>query len=162
VNDASLALAARIVLAIVLATSAIAKLRMRAEPTTRLARLQMGRLVGQAFAPVIESVLPVAEIGVAIALVAWWSAAPGVVALLLLVAFTVVLVRAQVQHVPCVCFGTASLEAPVGPWAIVRNGLLAGLAVLAIGDPAGARVIGTVVCCIALGAVTFVVVRAAQ
>jgi hypothetical protein len=162
VNAASLALAARVVLAIVLTTSAIAKLRMRAEPTTRLARLQMGRLVGQAFAPVIESVLPVAEIGVAVALVAWWSAAPGVVALLLLVAFTVVLVRAQIQHVPCVCFGTASLEAPVGPWAIVRNGLLAGLAVLATGDPAGAKVIGTAFSCVVLGAITLVAVRAAQ
>jgi uncharacterized membrane protein YphA (DoxX/SURF4 family) len=162
VNAASLALAARVVLAIVLIVSAIAKLRLRAEPTTQLARLQMGRLVGQAFAPVIESVLPVAEIGVAIGLVAWWSAAPGVVALVLLGAFTVVLVRAQVQHVPCLCFGNASLDAPVGPWSIVRNGWLAALAVVAIGDPAGAKLIGTAVSCVVLGAITVVAVRAAQ
>jgi Methylamine utilisation protein MauE len=162
VNGASLALAARVVLAVVLVVSAIAKMRAHADLTTRLARLQMGRLVGQAFAPVIEPVLPVAEIGVAVALVAWWSPVPGVVALLLLATFTVVLVRAQVHHVPCLCFGTASLEAPVGPWAIVRNGFLAGLAVIAIGNPTGAKVGATVVLCLGLGAVAAAVIRVAR
>jgi len=162
VNAASLALAARVVLAVVLAVSAIAKMRVRAELTTQLARLQMGRLVGQAFAPVIEPVLPVAEIGVAVALVAWWSPVPGVVALGLIAAFTVVLLRAQTQHVPCVCFGTASLEAPEGPWSILRNGLLAGLAVLAIGNPAGAKLAATIILGVALGALAVAAVRASQ
>jgi hypothetical protein len=162
VNAASLSLAARVVLAVVLVVSAIAKMRARTDSSTRLARLQMGRLVGQAFAPVIEPVLPVAEIGVAVALVAWWSAVPGVVALLLLGMFTIVLVRAQTQHVPCLCFGTASLEAPEGPWAIVRNGWLAALAVLAMGDPAGAKVPATVVLVVVLGAITTAAVRSAH
>jgi hypothetical protein len=162
VSAASVSLAARVVLAVVLAVSAIAKMRVRAELTTQLARLQMGRLVGQAFAPVIEPVLPVAEIGVAVALVAWWSPVPGIVALGLIAAFTVVLVRAQTQHVPCVCFGAASLEAPVGPWAILRNGLLAALAVLAMGNPAGAKFGGTIAFCAVFGVLAIAVVRAAQ
>ena len=44
----------------------------------------------------------------------------------------------------------------------MRNGLLAGLAVLAIGDPAGAKVIGTAVSVVVLGAITYAAVRAAQ
>jgi hypothetical protein len=150
VNAASVALAARVVLAVVLAVAALAKMRGRAELTAQLARQQMGRLVGQAFAPVIEPVLPVAEIGVAVALVAWWSPVPGVVAL------------AQARHVPCVCFGTSSLVAPVGPWAIMRNGLLAALAVLSIGDPSGAKVLATAGLCVLFGALAGAAVRAAR
>ena len=67
---------------------------------------------------------------------------PGFVALALMGVFTVVLVRAQARHVPCLCFGVASLDPPVGPASIIRNGVLAGLAVLAIGDPSGANVVG--------------------
>ena len=71
---------------------------------------------------------------------------------MLLAAFTIVLVRAQTEHVPCLCFGTASLEAPAGPWAIVRNGYLAALAVIAIGNPAGANVGATIGLVVVLGA----------
>jgi hypothetical protein len=162
VNAASLALAARVVLASVLTAAALAKMRGRAELTAQLARQQMGRLVGQAFAPVIEPVLPVAEIGVAVSLIAWWSPVPGVVALCLIAVFTVVLVRAQARHVPCVCFGTASLAAPVGPWAILRNGLLAGLAVLATGDPSGAKLLATAALTVLFGAITGAAVYAAR
>ncbi len=161
-NAASLALAARVVLAAVLAAAALAKMRGRAELTAQLARQQMGRLVGQAFAPVIEPVLPVAEIGVAVALVAWWSAVPGVVAFALIAAFTVVLVRAQSRHVPCVCFGTSSLVAPVGPWAILRNGVLAALAVLATGDPSGAKLLAAAALCALFGVIAGAAVRAAR
>ena len=67
---------------------------------------------------------------------------PGVVALVLLAAFTVVLVRAQART----CRACASVPRVStrrsGRGAIVRNGVLAGLAVLAIGDPAGANVVG--------------------
>jgi len=155
VNDASLALAARIVLAAALAVSAIAKVRTRAG-----VRDQIGELVGERLAPVIGPGLPLVELAVAIALVAWWSPVPGVVALALLAAFTVVLVRAQARHVPCLCFGAARVDAAVGPASVVRNGVLAGLAVLAIGAPSGARAGAAIAVTAVLGAITAVVVRA--
>ena len=133
-NDAALALAARVVLGTVLAVSAVSKLRSR-----RAVQRQMGSLVGERLAPLIGPLLPAAELVVAIGLVTWWSPVPGGVALALLAAFTVVLVRAQARHVPCLCFGAARLDATVGPSSVVRNGVLAALSVLAIGDPAGAH-----------------------
>jgi hypothetical protein len=153
VNDASLALAARVVLAVVLAGSAIAKLRSRA-----VVARQMGSLVGERYASMIAPALPVTELVVAIVLVGWWSPAPGVVALVLLAAFTVVLVRAQARHLPCLCFGAARLDAPVGPASVLRNGVLAGLAVFAIGRPAGAHVGATVAACLVFGAIAGVFV----
>ena len=59
-------------------------------------------------APIVTPLVPAAELVVAVALVAWWSAVPGVVALVLLAAFTVVLVRAEARRVPCLCFGSAT------------------------------------------------------
>ena len=80
VNDASLALAARVVLAAVLVASATAKLRSRVALSSEAVRPQMDRLVGERYAPIIGPVLPPAELAVAVALVAWWSPVPGVVA----------------------------------------------------------------------------------
>jgi hypothetical protein len=162
VNDASLALAARVVLAAVLAASATAKLRSRVALSSEALQSQMGRLISERYAPMIGPVLPPAELAVAVALVAWWSPVPGVVALVLIAAFTVVLVRAQARHVPCLCFGVSSLDAPVGPASILRNGVLAGLAVLAIGDPAGANAVATIVLIVVFAAVATVAVRAAH
>jgi len=162
VNDASIAFAARIVLAAVLAASATAKLRARVALSSDAMEPHMDRLVGERIAPIVGPVLPPTELVVAISLVAWWSPVPGVVALALIAAFTVVLVRAQARHVPCLCFGTASLDVPVGPASIVRNGVLAGLAVLAIGDPAGADALATVVLTVAFGAIATIAVRAAH
>lgn len=162
VNDASLAFAARVVLAAVLAASATAKLRSRVAFASEALRPQMGRLVGERYAPMIGPVLPPAELAVAVALVAWWSPVPGVVALALIGAFTVVLVRAQARHVPCMCFGAASLDVPVGPASIVRNGVLAALAVLAIGSPAGANAVATIALIIVFGAIATFAVRAAH
>jgi D-serine dehydratase len=161
-SDASLAFAARIVLAAVLATSAIAKLRAHVATTSESMQPQMDRLVGKRFAPIIGPVLAPTELTVAVALVAWWSPVPGAVAFGLLAAFTVVLVRAQARHLPCMCFGASSVGEPVGPASIVRNGVLAGLAVLAIGDPAGAGVAGTIVLTALFGVVAAVAVRAAH
>jgi Methylamine utilisation protein MauE len=156
-NDASVALAARIVLAAALTVSALAKLRSRAA-----VQQQVALLVSDALAPVLAPALPAAELLVAVALVVWWSPVPGVVALVLLAAFTVVLVRAQARRVPCLCFGAAAVDAPVGPAAIVRNGVLAALAVLAIGTPTGARPGATIGIGVVLGAVTALVVRMAR
>jgi hypothetical protein len=157
VNAASAALAARVVLAAALVVSAVAKLRSRAA-----VKQQIALLVSDRWAPAIGRALPATEMTVAIALVAWWSAVPGVVALLLLGAFTIVLVRAQARHVPCLCFGAARVDTPVGSAAVVRNGVLGALAVLAIGDPSGSVAGATIVICALLGAVTAVAVWAAR
>ncbi len=120
---------ARVVLAAVLLAAAIAKLRSR--DATRAATVA---LLGEHTGVVVAMALPFVEIAVAIALIVWWSPVPGIVAAMLLLAFTVVLVRANVRHVPCACFGGAS-NAPPGARAIVRNALLLALAVLATGSP---------------------------
>ncbi len=147
-NDASVALAARIVLAAALCVSAAAKLQSRAA-----VQRQVELLVSDRLAPFIGSALPAAEIAVAIALVVWWSAVPGVVALALLAAFTVVLVRAQARRVPCLCFGATRLETPVGAASVIRNGVLGGLAVLAVGGPSGAHPAATIAIVAGLGAI---------
>ena len=109
--------------------------------------------------------MPVVELAVAIALLAAWSSpVPAYVALALLFAFTVVLVRAQLKHVPCPCFGAAGVATrPVGAPAIVRNGVLLALAVLATGDAHGAHAAGTAVFAFLFGAATAAAtVRAAR
>jgi hypothetical protein len=155
---ASVALAARVVLAAVLTVSAIAKLRSRDTVRTQVAALGSddGRLAA------VVSALPAVELLVAVALVAAWSAVPGIVALLLLAVFTGVLIRAQARHVPCACFGAGAGDAPVGPASIVRNGVLAALAVLAVGDPSGASAGATVGFAVLFGAVAAGAVRAAS
>ena len=119
-------------------------------------------LVSDRMAPLIGPVLPAAELVVAVGLVVWWSPVPGVVALLLLAAFTVVLVRAQARRVPCLCFGASRLDTPAGPASVVRNGVLGALAALAIGDPSGAHAAATIAACVVLGAITAIAVRAAR
>jgi hypothetical protein len=157
VNDAALALAARIVLALVLASSAIAKLR-----SLGAVRQQIATLVNARAAPLVAPLLPAAELLVAGGLVAWWSSVPGVVAVILLGLFTVVLVRAEARRVPCLCFGSSRLDAPVGPAGVIRNGVLAALAVFTIGDPAGAHPGATFAAVAVFGAIAAVVVRAAR
>lgn len=154
---AALALAARIVLAAVLVLSATSKLR--ASDTTRA---QVVALVGPRAGGAVARALPFVELSLAVALVVWWSAVPGVVALLLVAAFTVVLVRAQSRRLPCPCFGGGVNADPVGPAAIVRNGVLAALAVVATGSPEGAHAVVVVVATVLLAAVTAAAVIAAR
>ena len=156
-NEASVALAARLVLATVLAGSAIAKLRSRAA-----VRQQVETLVNARAAPVVAAMLPVTELVVAALLVVLWTPLPGVVAVILLALFTVVLLRAQARQVPCLCFGASSLDAPVGPAAVVRNGVLAALAVLATGTPTGASFAATLVAGAAFAIAAGLAVRAAR
>jgi len=155
VNDGSVALAARIVLEVVLAASALAKLRTR-----DAVQREMHQVTGERLATTVAPLLPAVELVIAVALVAWWSPVPGVVALLLLALFTVVLVRAQARHVPCLCFGAGTGDAPPGPAAVVRNGVLAALAALAIGSPSGAAVGSTIGLTVVFGAIAAVAVRA--
>ena len=68
---AAVSLASRIVLALVLAFAAAAKLRA-AENT----RAQTIALVGARRGPLVARALPFVEIAVAVALVAWWSPVP--------------------------------------------------------------------------------------
>ncbi len=147
-NQASVAMAARIVLATALAFSGFAKLRARAA-----VREQVATLVSERAAPIVAPLLPAAELVVSLGLIAWWNLVPGVVALALLTLFTVVLVRAQARRVPCLCFGSSTVDTPVGPAAIVRNGVLGALAVLAIGSPSGASGAATLVIGVVFAAV---------
>jgi hypothetical protein len=119
-----------VVLAIVLALAAVAKLRARA--TTRR---QMVALLGDRAGGVVARVLPWVELLLAVLLVVWWSAVPGVLAAALLLVFTGVVVRANVRHLPCACFGGNASNAPPGASAIVRNAVLVALAVLATASP---------------------------
>ena len=156
-SAAALALAARIVLAAVLASSAIAKLRSRAA-----VREQVAALVSPRAAPVLAPLLPAVELLVAVGLVAWWSAVPGIVALALLALFTIVLVRAEARRVPCLCFGSSKLDTPVGPAGVFRNGVLAALAVFAIGSPSGAGGVATLAGVAGFGVLAGLAVRAAR
>jgi uncharacterized membrane protein YphA (DoxX/SURF4 family) len=154
----ALALAARIVLAVAFASASVSKLRDQ-----RRVEAQMRVLVGARAAPFASRLVPAVELVLACGLVlARESPVPGIAALVLLLAFTIVLVRAQARQVPCPCFGGAPSSQPVGPPAVVRNGVLLGLAVLATGDAAGAAVGPTLAWSAALGVVTVLVVHAAR
>jgi hypothetical protein len=154
-NDASVALAARVVLAGVLTVSAVAKLRSRAA-----VQREIGALTSERFGALAGRALPALELVVAVALVVWWSPVPGLVALALFAVFTVALVRAQARHVPCACFGAGRSDAPPGPAAVVRNGVLTALAVLATGSPRGADLGPALLWCALFGVVTAALVRA--
>lgn len=90
---------------------------------------------------VLGTVLPVAELALAVGLLAIPSVA-AFIALGLLAAFTTFLVRAvrAGAEVGCGCFGSAQAE-PVGVVEVVRNGLMAGAA-LAASFATGPRIPG--------------------
>ena len=156
-SAAAPALAARIVLAVVLASSAIAKMRSRAA-----VREQVATLVNRRAAPLVASLLPAVELLVAVGLVAWWSGVPGIIAAVLLALFTIVLVRAEARRVPCLCFGSSKLDTPVGPAGVIRNGVLGALAVLSVGSPSGAHAVATVAGVAGFGVLAGLAVRAAR
>jgi uncharacterized membrane protein YphA (DoxX/SURF4 family) len=125
----AVALAARILLALVFAIAAVQKLRDR-----RAVEATMSELVGARAAPFAAVAVPVGELLLAAALLLFRSSpVPAIVAAVVLVGFTVVLVRALLRHQPCACFGGGAARTPVGPGSIVRNGVLLALAVLATG-----------------------------
>jgi hypothetical protein len=82
--------------------------------------------------PALARVVPAAELVVAAALVGW-PPVGGAASLVMLAGFTVVIARAVRAGVStgCTCFGAVSAE-PVGPTDLIRNVLLAGLAVAAM------------------------------
>jgi len=120
---------ARVAVAVVLVWAAVSKLRTR-ERT----RVQTIALLGRSAGAPVATALPFVELALAIALLAWWSPVPGIVAAVLFVAFVAVVVRAQLLRLPCACLGGAS-DTPAGPAALLRTALLVAGAVLATGSP---------------------------
>jgi Methylamine utilisation protein MauE len=125
------AVAARVVVALVLAASGIGKLL--ALPRSAARFRDLGRYAWLAY--LIALALPVAELLLAVALVVVDAVWPTYVAVAAFVAFTVVLVRRILRddRRPCNCFGAASSKRAVSVGSVLRNGWFLVLAVLATG-----------------------------
>lgn len=124
----SFAIGVQVLLAVVFATAGVAKLLD--QRGSRRALIGFG--VPQTLAPTVGRALPLAEIAVAIALVPRPSARWGALAAcVLLVSFVAGISRAMWQgSAPdCHCFGQLH-SAPAGRGTLVRNALLAGLAIV--------------------------------
>ncbi len=147
----ALALASRVVLAAVLSFAAGAKIAGHRDLPAQLRAMGITARSSGA----IAIALPAVELGVAVSLVAApHSAAPGVLAIVVLGGFTVFLFATARAAVPCPCFGavrTARAAAPAR--AVARNVVLIAVAVLATGPVAGARGGGTAVVALGLGAI---------
>jgi hypothetical protein len=82
--------------------------------------------------PLVTRVLPVIEIGIgAMLALSLWRRAIAIVALMMLVGFTVQMVRQlrRGQHPMCACFGAWSAK-PLGRTHVARNAALMALAVV--------------------------------
>lgn len=123
--------AVALLLAVVLAWAAAAKLRRPAATSRSFEGL--GLPAPRALAWTVPGV----ELGIA----GWLVLAPAAAAwaaLALLAAFTVILGRGIAAGVPCACFGSTSTDGmPVSARELVRNALLAGAGVVATGSGPG-------------------------
>jgi hypothetical protein len=155
----ALVFASRVTMAVVLAYAAVAKL------------YEARRLPGQmrAFgvpAPLsiaTAAILPIVELVIAVALVAFpYSPLPAFAAIALLALFTGVVVAnlASNEPKPCPCFGAVAMERPVSPLTLVRNAWLLGLAIIATSDPTGDSGALFLPVFVVLALVTLFVVRA--
>jgi hypothetical protein len=145
----ALALGCRIVLAVVLAVAAVAKVANRRELPGQLRA--MGVAAG-GLSVAVAVALPLVELAVAVALIAIpHSSGPAFVAVAVLAMFTGVLVVTARRSVPCPCFGAVRREQAGVGGAVMRNGLLVALAVIATGSVTGARA-GATVLVVAIGA----------
>jgi hypothetical protein len=124
---AGAATTAAYVLAAVLLLAAMAKARQRSATAANFAAL------GLPAATLLSVAVPVAELLVAAGLIVR-PAVGAYAAIMLLGAFTFVVIRAIASgaDVGCGCFGGVT-DSPVSPRDILRNGMLAGLAILATG-----------------------------
>ena len=126
--------------ALVWAVAGVAKLRAPEATRDSVARLLGGP------APFVRAVargLPVAELGLALALVAGWaSPAPAAVSCALFVTFAVLIARASIRGAladgGCGCFGVVRVAGPAGDesavgWLVARNLILATFALAATG-----------------------------
>lgn len=123
--------AAAMVLAVVFVWAGAAKIVATDATAASFAQLRLPWPRGLAV------VVPLVELALGGALVVGTAAAP-YAALAVLAAFTAVLARALSSHQPvvCACFGAARSE-PLSGVDVARNGLLAVLAVAAIGTDGG-------------------------
>jgi thiol-disulfide isomerase/thioredoxin len=128
-------LVARLVLAAVFAVAAFAKLLDREGAREAVS----GFRVPDVLVRPVAALLPLAELGVAVALLPASSARWGAVgALALLLAFCAAIAASMIRgEAPdCHCFGQIHSE-PVGARTLVRNGLLAAAAALVVIEPSG-------------------------
>ena len=144
-------------LAAVLLVAALTKLR-----APEVTRRQTVALTGSRPGPVIAATLPWVELVLAAALVLWWSPVPGILAVLLLLAFTAIVVRALTRRLPCPCFAGTTSRAAATPAALVRNGVLLAYAVLATGSPRGAAAGAALLAVVALGLIAAAAVVGAR
>jgi hypothetical protein len=126
------ALAARVVVAIILLCSGVAKL-LALGPTVRSSREAYGRYAW--ITVVVALALPVYELVLAVLLLVVDESWPSWLALLTFAAFTVVLVRRIVRddRRPCNCFGSASATRDLSLGSLFRNTWFLALALVATG-----------------------------
>jgi hypothetical protein len=132
VTATDVAVAARVVVALVLLASAIGKLAALPRTTAHF-RTDLDKFAWIAYA--VACVLPFAELLLAVALLVVDAVWPTWVAVGVFVLFTGVMVRRIVRddRRPCNCFGAASSKRAVSTLSLLRNGWFLALAVLATG-----------------------------
>ncbi len=126
------ALAARVVVAIILVVSGLGKL-LALGPTVRASRSQYGSYAWITL--LVALALPVYELVLAFLLLVVDASWPSWLALLTFAAFTVVLVRRIVRNDrrPCNCFGAASAKRDLSIGSLLRNTWFLVLALIATG-----------------------------
>jgi hypothetical protein len=156
------ALAARVVVALVLVASGVGKL-LAVRQSIGEYRVQFG---GYAWVTVLVALaLPLYELVLAALLLFVDATWPSWLALATFAVFTVVLVRRIVinDRTPCNCFGAASIKRDLGMGSLLRNSWFLALAVIATGATTMAQpsaMLGTVLLgCGFLAVSTVLVVR---
>ncbi|MGX7824648.1 MauE/DoxX family redox-associated membrane protein [Actinokineospora sp. 24-640] len=138
---AYLVFAARCLLVLVFAASAVGKLRGRAAFAAFVqATAALAPLAGRYSAPLAGAVVA-AEVGIVVLLAVPATAAVGLAAaLVLLSAFTAAIALAlrRGSSAPCRCFGGSGGDRPVGTSDLARNAVLALAAVTGLAGPVGA------------------------
>lgn len=126
------ALAARVVVAIILVVSGVGKL-LALGPAVRTSRAAYGRYAWITL--LVALALPVYELVLAALLLFVDAAWPSWLALLTFAAFTIVLVRRIVRNDrrPCNCFGAASAKRALSLGSLFRNTWFLALALVATG-----------------------------
>ncbi len=154
---AALALAARGVLAIMLAWAAVAKVRDAKRLPTELRAFGIPPALSMPAAIAIPSV----ELAIAVTLISIpHSSVPAFAAVGLLALFTGAVVANLLREnaAPCPCFGAVAVERSVAGRTLFRNAWLLALAVLATGDPTGEPGALSLPVFMVLGLATFYVV----
>lgn len=106
--------------------------------------------------------VPVVELTIGFSLFAFPnSSVPAFAAVALLALFTGAVLANLLREnaAPCPCFGAVAVERPVSGRTLFRNAWLLALAILATGDPTGESSALTLPLFIAVGLLTFYIVR---